>query len=70
MLLISPFMCCSVFFFVQTAAELQKRGDNFVNELDIVISDVVRMLLLLLILQLLQNADKLYLYSHNPYPAF
>jgi hypothetical protein len=30
----------------QTAAEVQKRRENFVNELDVVISDVVLMLLL------------------------
>ena len=28
--------------FVQTAAELQKRGDNFFKEIEVVISDVVR----------------------------
>ncbi|XP_051228352.1 protein RETICULATA-RELATED 4, chloroplastic [Lolium perenne] len=34
-------MECGVGVIAKTAAELQKRGDNFVNELDIVISDVV-----------------------------
>ncbi|KAM0923843.1 hypothetical protein ACQ4PT_005253 [Festuca glaucescens] len=34
-------MECGVGVIAKTAAELQKRGDNFVNELDIVISDVI-----------------------------
>ncbi|KAM0905741.1 hypothetical protein ACQ4PT_017217 [Festuca glaucescens] len=34
-------MECGVGLIAKTAAELQKRGDNFVNELDIVISDVI-----------------------------